>query len=76
VADERDEKPTLDYAPPERYRIPRYRRILSGTLIVAGSAVAVLPLFETNESARTNIWTAAGALIVWGVVIRFQHVRL
>ena len=73
---QRDRKPTLDYGPPEAPRVPLYRRVLSGTLILAGIVVAVVPLFESNVSARVNIWTAAAALIVWGVVIRFQHVGL
>jgi hypothetical protein len=72
-----EKKPVpLDYRPPSPPTVPRYRKVLSGTLVLAGLAAAVFGAFLPSEPARVNVWTAAGGFIVWGLVIRFQHVRL
>lgn len=69
----------LDYeAPPRRPRhvVPLYRKIMADILLLAGTVVAFTGLLATNVSAKTNIWTAAGALIGSGLLIRFQHIRV
>jgi len=57
-------------------RRQRYRRVLSTVLIAAGVLLAILGLAVHHESARFNVWTAAFGMLIWGMVIRFQHVRL
>lgn len=67
----------LNYSPPPaRPVVPAYRKAFAGILIVAGLAVAIAGLFAPAGPARTNDWTVAAALLVYGLVIRFQHVRL
>ena len=71
------DRPTLEYeAPPPPPVVPRYRRIFAAAMIAAGGAAAVFGFLMQNESARVNTWTVAFGLIVWGLVVRFQHVRL
>jgi hypothetical protein len=65
----------LNYSPPPRPTVPLYREILSGILVLAGIVFSVVGIFAASEAARANIWTVAFGLIVWGLVIRFQHVR-
>jgi len=55
--------------------VPRYRIVLSACLLAIGIALAVLGLFAQSGAARVNTWTAAGACIVWALIVRFQHVR-
>ena len=76
MAEQSGQKPTLDYARPERAADPRYPVVLPVILVVAGAAVAVVPFFEANASAKVNFWTVAFALVVCGLVVRFQHVLL
>ena len=69
----------LDYAPvprPPPYTVPPYRKVLSGVLILAGVVLGGVGMLLANESARVSVWTAALGLVVYGLVIRFQHVRL
>ena len=64
----------LDYATPPP-GVPRYRKILSGILIGVVVGIAVTGLFAYSESAGGDICVAAGGLVVFGLAIRFQHVR-
>jgi hypothetical protein len=77
MGDPNDKKPLpLNYSVPARFTIPRYRKILSGILVSAGVVLAIIALFATSDYERRGSLTVSFALIVWGVVIRFQHVGL
>ena len=74
-------KPTLDYATPApppapAPAVPRYRKILAGFLFVAGVLLAAYAPFLHHGAARANVGTAALGFVVYGLVIRFGHVRL
>ncbi len=70
-----EEPPPLDYTRPAPPAVPLYRNVLAGVLALAGLALGGFGLFIGSEPARANTWTAASALVVFGVVIRFQHKR-
>jgi fatty acid desaturase len=77
MSDPNENKPLpLNYSVPAPFTIPRYRKIFSGILVSAGLVLAIIALFATSDYERRGIWTVSFALIVWGVVIRFQHVGL
>ncbi len=76
MGEKHDKQPLpLDYWPSMRPAVPRYRRIFCYILLAAGIVVAILGLLVPGESARVNLWTAAGALVACGIAIRFQRVR-
>jgi hypothetical protein len=66
----------LDSSPPPLPTVPSFRKYLSAFLVLAGVVLGVVGIFAASEPARANIWTVAFGLVVWGLVIRFQHVRL
>ena len=63
----------LDYSPFSPPAVPRYRKILSGVLIVAGIFILLVGLFQQNASARINICVGGLFFLVSGLVIRFQQ---
>ena len=75
MSDPGQERPILDYAPPPKPAIPRYRKWLSGLLIVAGSVWGIVGLVAYGF-AREDALLYSFGFILWGVVIRYQHVRL
>jgi len=74
-AQDEDNPPVLNYATPSPPVIPRYRKVMSAVLVLAGIVVGVGSSGVTG-AARENVLTAAFALMMSGLVIRFQHVRL
>jgi hypothetical protein len=77
MGEQEDNEPeTLDYSPPPPPTVPRYRKILSGVLLCVGVVVAVTGLFPKSEPARANICVTGCGVVIYGLVIRFQHVRV
>lgn len=72
-----EESAILGYQPPPPPpAVPTYRKIMAGVLVLAGLAVAIMAVFSSSPAARENTLLIAGGLIVWGIVVRFQQVRL
>lgn len=71
----RPDDPVLPYARPGEPLVPTYRKVLAYSMIVAAIPILLYAMMQTNPAARTNIAVPGFALIMWGVVIRFQHVR-
>ena len=72
-----DEKPSqpLDYEQPAKPVEPvslRYRKVFSNILVSVGLGIGIFGVFARNA----DIASTALALIVCGIIIRFQHVRL
>jgi len=69
----------LDYEQPakpvEQVEVPRYRKIFSNILLLAGLVIGIVGIFEKVEAAKVDVWTIAASFIIMGIVIRFQHVR-
>ncbi len=70
-----DERPTLHYEVPSPPGVPLYRGVLAGILLSACAVLFVAGAFMPGGPARVNVWTMAGALLVYGAVIRFQPVK-
>lgn len=65
----------LNYAPPTPPAVPTYRKVLAYCLIGFGLILVPLALSTTSEAARANIFVTSFGLIMWGLVIRFQHIE-
>jgi hypothetical protein len=68
-------KPTLDYGRPPKPLVPTYRKVLAWALICGGTPFLVVAALQPQPVARLDITMPGLGLIMWGVVIRFQHIR-